>query len=219
MNKTCPIIRKNVTNYLSTVLLVLTLIFCSSCARTYFPLEPQKLNYTNTQQKEGVTFSYQHSVLENKYRNKERRREIKLIAVKCTNNTDRDLVFGTDIQLVREKGRGTDMADDYYIYRQLRQRPASHLWWMLFAFLTVNVTQGSAYNQTTSTYPVGLALAPILTITNASIAASSNRRFRQDLEEHNLLGRTIRKGETIYGLVGIKMHQYEGLSLKGLPAH
>lgn len=215
MNKTRPIIRKNVTNYLSAVLLVFTLIFCSSCARSYYKLEPENLSYTQSEQKNGLTFSYQYSVLRNRYLKKEDRKNIKLIAVKCINNTDRDLVFGTDIQLMREKGKTADFAGESYVYDELRQRPASHLWWLLFTLFTVSFTDGTTYGgQKTTTIPVGYALGPILTLTNVSVAAGANKGFKADLKKYNLLGRTIPKGDTVYGLAGVRTLRYEKLSLK-----
>jgi glutaredoxin-related protein len=193
----------------------LALCCCSSCARVYHSLSPDKMTYTETDVKDSVIFSYKYQILRNKYFNKETRKDIKLIAVKCTNHSGRDIVFGSDIQLMRESGRAADLAGNSYIYDKLRQKSASHLWWMLFSFLTVSFTENSGYSQPhTTTVPVGLLLAPVLTTVNITTAASANRTFNNDLKKYNLLGTTIRKGETVYGLAGVRTYKYEKLSLK-----
>lgn len=206
---------KAVQNFLWVTCLFLVMLLNGSCARSYYKLQPEELSYTQPEQKNGLTFSYQYSILRNKYLKKEDRKNIKLIAVKCINNTDRDLVFGTDIQLIREKGEAADFAGESYVYDKLRQRPASHLWWLLFTFFTVSFTEGSTYGgQKTTTIPVGFALGPILTLTNVSVAAGANKGFKADLKKYNLLGRTIPKGDTVFGVVGVRTLRYEKLSLK-----
>ncbi|HTN16731.1 MAG TPA: hypothetical protein VL092_03555 [Chitinophagaceae bacterium] len=85
----------------------------------------------------------------------------------------------------------------------------------MFTFFTVSFTDGSTSGgQKTTTIPVGYALGPILTLTNVSVAAGANKGFKADLKKYNLLGRTIPKGDTVFGVVGVRTLRYEKLSLK-----
>ena len=51
-------------------------------------------------------------------------------------------------------------------------------------------------------------------ITNMNIAAASNKRFKADINDYNIDGITIKKGETAYELITIKSKKYNSLTLK-----
>jgi hypothetical protein len=53
------------------------------------PINPAALNYLSKNTNNGVTFEYKYSLLDKKVCKKEYKRNLKLIAIKITNNTDR----------------------------------------------------------------------------------------------------------------------------------
>ena len=45
-------------------------------------------------------------------------------------------------------------------------------------------------------------------------AGSANKKFKNEMLTYNIYGTVIKKGETKYGLVGIKTSSYDALKLK-----
>jgi len=45
-------------------------------------------------------------------------------------------------------------------------------------------------------------------------ASTANKKFKQDLLDYNLLGKKIKPGETVYGLLGIRSKMYNSIYIK-----
>jgi hypothetical protein len=73
--------------------------------------------------------------------------------------------------------------------------------------------QGGFQTQTSST-PIGLVIGPGLAGGNMIAASSANKKFQTDLTTYNLNGMTIKKGETVSGLIGIRSDDYNSIKIK-----
>jgi len=192
-------------------LVLLCAFFLSSCAASYHSINPPTLTYLSNSIDKSLSLDYKFNLLPQKYAKKETKFNVKLIAVKLTNNSGRDLVFGKDIKLTYGNGGEVILMDDQHVYAALRQKNEYYLFYLLLTAATINTTTNG---QQTSSIPVGYALGPGLTATNMLIASSANKSFNDELLKYNIIGATIKNGATIYGLVGINSASFEGINVK-----
>ena len=192
-------------------LIALAFIVLTSCATGYTTINPQSLNYVSTHSSEGVKLEYKYDVLDKKYAKKEDKKAVRVVTVKITNNSDKDLVFGNDLVLTYENGNRVVPMDNTKVYKSLKQSEASYLLYLLLTPLNLSISGSSG---DTTTIPIGLVLGPGIAAGNMIGAGSANKKFKTQLAEHNLNGVTIGKGETKYGMIGIKAESYEALQVK-----
>ena len=75
-------------------------------------------------------------------------------------------------------------------------------------------TNSNGFQETTSSRPIGLVVGPGLAGGNMIAAGSANKKFKTEMLEYNINGTLIKKGETRYGLIGIKSDSFDSLKLK-----
>jgi hypothetical protein len=200
--------------YLKIALLLL-IVTLSSCASGYKTINPNSLNYISTSIDKGVVLEYKYELLDKKYKKKELAKGIRLIALKIKNKSDRDLVFGKDIKLTYDDSSNIYIMENENVFTSLKQSPASYLWYLLLTPMNLytNETQNGYTTQTSST-PIGLVVGPGLAGGNMIAASSANTKFKDNLLEYNINGVTIKKGETISGLIGIRSDDYNAIKIK-----
>ena len=186
-----------------------------NCASRYRVIEPNNLNYVSKAEMEGVILEYKYDLLDKKYSKKEDKKGIRLVAVKISNNSERDLVFGRDLNLVYANGNEIYVLDKEKTFKTLKQSPATHLFYLLLTPVNFYTTKTNEYGlqETTSSTPVGLILGPGLAAGNLIAASSANKKFKTELENFDIKGSTINQGEVKYGLVGIDSQSYDALKL------
>ncbi|WP_422079456.1 hypothetical protein [Ulvibacterium sp.] len=193
-------------------LLLLATLTLTNCASGYKMIEPKSINYISTYETANVKLEYKYDLLDKKYSKKELKKGVKLLALKITNNSDSDLMFGRDAKLTYADGTEIFILDNDKVFKTLKQSPASYLWYLLLTPVNLYTT-GSDGQQTSST-PIGLVLGPGLAGGNMIAAGSANKRFKTEMLAYDIKGTTIKKGETVYGLIGIKTDSFESLKLK-----
>jgi len=193
---------------------ILTIIFfLSGCASTYKPIRPQTLNYTAKNEDDGVFFAYKYDVLAEKgnakYAKREDKRDVKVIAVKLTNNTDRVLNTVDDLQFYAGS-RSIFLLDPLTIKNTIKQPVPIYLLYLLLSFTNIYVTN----NNSTQVYPIGLALGPGISVGNMVVAGSANTNFFDELSEYNIINYNLQPGETIFGIIGTGGINYDPLHVK-----
>ncbi len=192
---------------------LILLIVLSGCAASYRPINPTTLNYNSHDMQDGIALSYKYDVLKErgnkKYANKESRKGVRVVAVKLTNNTDTTVVIGKDILFYSAQNQLLPL-DPMTIKESIKQIVPGYLPYLIFTLLNVSTSDGYS----THVYPVGLALGPGLTIGNMAVAGSANNSMLKELNEYNILNQDIQKGETVYGIIGIRDLGYSILSAK-----
>lgn len=196
--------------------LALSVLFLTSCASGYKKIEPKKINFASRSENNSVVLEYKYDLLEKKYKKKELNNGLKVIAVKVTNNSANDLVFGKDIRLTYENGNELNLLETNVVYKAIKQSPASYLWYLLLSpmqFQTMT-TNSNGQQQTSSSTPIGLVIGPGLAGGNMIAASSANKNFQNDLLENDIIGKVIKKGETVYGIIGIQSNNYDSIKVK-----
>ena len=195
--------------------LLVTIISLTSCASGYKLIEPKAINYISTKENDGVKLEYKYDLLRKKYKKKERKKGIKLVAIKVTNNTDRDLVFGKDVTLTYLNNTKIYILENEKVFKTLKQSPASYLWYLLLTPVNFYTSETNQYGiqENTSSTPIGLVLGPGLAGGNMIASNSANKKFKTEMLNYNINGTTIKKGETKYGLIGIESESFEALTL------
>ena len=155
---------------------------------------------------------YKYDLLEKKYAKKEEKKDLRLVAIRITNKSGQDLVFGKDVALTYENGNEIYIMENEKVFRALKQSPASYLWYLLLSPVSVYTTDSNGYEE--NVFPIGLILGPGLTAGNMIASGSANKKFKNELLEYNLNGTLIKNGETKHGLIGIKSNSYDALRLK-----
>lgn len=199
-------------------ILVLSLLylFFSSCASGYKNIYPSKFNYISNDKNEKVTFSYKYDILNKKYSKKEAKNDVKLVAVKVTNSSENKLIIGDNLELIYGDGNPLILLENKEIFKSLKQSPASYLWYLLLTptqFYTTS-TNSNGYTEQTSSFPIGIIIGPGIAGGNMLAASAANKKFKQDLLDYNLLGKKIKPGETVYGLLGIRSKIYNSIYIK-----
>lgn len=197
------------------LLLFITVSTLTNCASGYQKIAPKSINYISTHETDSVKLEYKYDLLDKKYAKKELRKGIKLVAVRMTNYSTKDLVFGKDVKLAYENGANIYVMENEKVFKKLKQSPATHLLYLLLTPVNLYTTSGSSngFQQNTNATPIGLVLGPGLAGGNLIAAASANKKFKTEMLEYNINGTVIKKGETEYGLIGIKADSYEALKL------
>ncbi|AXT52111.1 hypothetical protein D1818_15150 [Aquimarina sp. BL5] len=196
------------------ILVIATLM--GSCASGYKTIVPAQINYKSSSVDQSVVLNYEYNLLNKRYSKKEIKKGVKLIAVKITNNGDRDLVFDKDILLQNQSGTPLTILESKQVFKKLKQSVPSYLWYLLLAPLNLQTTKTNEFGQTTSNnvFPVGLIVGPGIAGGNMIVAGSANKKFKMDLYMYNLQGTRIKKGSTVYGLVGIKSNTFKAIDIK-----
>ncbi|AHM61580.1 hypothetical protein D770_16630 [Flammeovirgaceae bacterium 311] len=184
-------------------------VLFSGCAGSYRTINPDRIPYQ--QQPENldaaVEVGYHYNILtelgNKKFARKEKKKNLNLVAVKITNNTDRTLIFGKDI-LFRTEGQLISPVSHMRTFRTLKHKTPLFLLYLPLVHLNVTTIEqtNSGYKQ--RFYPVGLIVGPILSFGNMFKAHSNNKKFLKELKEYNLQDKAIKPGETVYGLLGVQ---------------
>ena len=196
-------------------LLTITILL-NSCASSYKIIDPTHINYNSKNENKGVTLEYKYNLLNKKYAKKENKNGIRLVAIKIKNNSERDLIFGENILLTDSYGKQILIYENTRTVKMLKQKPASYLLYLLLTPMNLYTsnTNSRGMQETTSSTPIGLVVGPGLAAGNMITASSSNKRFETEVMKYDILGQTIKKGETVHGLIGIISDNFEYLKLK-----
>ncbi|PHS08077.1 MAG: hypothetical protein COA88_07225 [Kordia sp.] len=195
---------------LKIIVVLVAIVLLNSCASSYKSISPEQLDYNSTEINEGVALEYKYNLLNKKYSRKETKKGVKLVAVKLTNSTEKELIFGQNLKLVDSKGNELSILSEEVVFKALKQHPATHLFYLLLSPL--QLYSGSSSGQGSGT-PIGLVVAPVITGTNVIVSSKANKKFKKDLLSYNIIGNTIKKGETVYGLIGIKADDYDAIKM------
>lgn len=197
-------------------LLLATVLTLTNCASGYKMIEPKSINYISANESDGVKLEYKYDMLDKKYEKKELKKGVKLVAVKITNNSGKDLMFGRDAKLSYENGTEVYVMENEKAFETLKQSPASYLWYLLLTPVNFYTTQtnSNGLQEETSSTPIGLVLGPGLAGGNMIAAGSANKKFKEEILQYNVNGTIIKNGEIKYGLIGIKADSFDTLKLK-----
>ena len=192
-----------------SLMLVFIFLLCS-CAQSYYSLNPTRIGYNAYNNPEDITLNYRYDILNEagnkKMSKKERARNIKLVAVKITNNTGKVINIGNNAAFYSNNSMVYPM-DAISTKNSLKQSVPSHLLYLLLSPLTLSVNNSKSF-------PIGLILGPAISGGNMLVAASANNNLYKELVQYDILYRDIQPGETVFGLVCFRNLDYVPLTIK-----
>ena len=198
---------------ISLILLIAVLV--SSCAGIYKPIAPETVEYNSNNSTKDVDFSYRYDVLayrgNKKYSKKERKNGFSVVAAKITNNTAAPINFARDLELGITRG-SIYPTESQTAAETMRQKVWIHLLWGLLGY-TESECDPYGNCETTVVIPYGLAIAGI----NIGVAASSNKKMKQEFIKYSLYNKDIAPGETVYGIIPLRDIGFQPLSLRVKP--
>lgn len=182
------------------------LAFTTGCAGSYTLIRPKTIRtYTASPTTGPVSLDYQFDALRLTHRNKkyvkkENKFGYRVVAVKVTNNWDREVNFSRDLNLIYGDRPimpvpATTAAHD------LRQGVPIYLLYLLLNFQVGGTTDARTGNTTGGTF---LPTGPFIAGGNMLVAGGANTNLRKEFEAYDLTNRVIKPGETVYGILSLR---------------
>jgi len=187
--------------------LAATTLLGSGCAASYTPIQPERIaTYQSSAVGTPVQFGYQYDALRQRGRNKkyvkkEQKKGYHVVAVRVTNTTAADINFSRDAVLY-SGDRAISPVAAPIAAQDMKQGVWIYLLYILLNPTFTKTTSANGYITTSdeTTFYVG----PFIAGGNILGASLANKNFRRDLETYDLTNRTIRPGETVYGLLSLR---------------
>jgi hypothetical protein len=172
---------------------VAIILLLTSCAASYRKINPPNLKYP------------------------EIKGHMNVVAVKIYNNTGQPLEYGKNYRIYSGNQEanllGPEITADI-----IKQKAGFHFFYLLFLPTTFNTASGTSSSSgstlRTSSFPIGLIIGPALAIGNYAVAATANKRFKEELLDYDIERKVIAPGETVYGLVTVRENGLLPLTLR-----
>ena len=182
------------------------LALTTGCAGSYTAIQPNRIaTYISTPSASPVELAYQFDALRlrggnRKYTKKEAKNGYHVAAVRVTNKSDREINFSRDVDLLYGDRPATP-TPAVVAAHDLRQGVAIYL-----LYLLLNPTVGATTDPRTGALTGGtvLPLGPFIAGGNMLGAGSANTNLRKEFAAYDLTNRTIKPGETVYGIVSMR---------------
>jgi hypothetical protein len=195
------------------LIVMLTCLLCG-CASGYRPLKPTSSYFQGSTDYAGLEFSYRMGVLREhhnrKYANKEDKRAIRVVAVKLVNTSGSDLTVGEDF-LFYSGDSELKLLDPSMIHSELKQGVPLYLLYLLLSPMQLySLDENGSVHST----PIGLFIGPGIAFGNMLGAGEANQNFLKELLQFNIINKTIKSGQTVFGLIGIRDTGYSPITIK-----
>lgn len=169
-----------------------------SCAKSYYPINPAKLQFNTATVTDSLNFATRYNVLaeagNERYAQKEVKNGVKLLAVQVFNRTSHDIVLRKDARFIID-GKIVFPIEPAQMKNQLKQHAGLYMLWGLFWGV---YSQCENNDCTVVPIPIGLVIGAI----NTSKASKANKQLLDELEQNNILDMVIKPGESKTGLLG-----------------
>jgi hypothetical protein len=205
------------TTYLKTFSSAIIVLF-TSCASRYHVVNPPTLDFQSQSGDSSVLVEYRTNLLKGKYAKRETKSDVYLIAVKITNNSSREIIFKDDIKIFSGEKEVTPIPLKTF-YSATQQDPDKSLKLLFITPLNVytfseTTNGGEVTSRKNKFYPIGLIIGPALAFGNLAAAKSANKKFKKELDQNEILEKTIPSGHTEYGLIAVRDISSSNLTFK-----
>ena len=180
-------------------------------------MSPKTANYTSKAKSvDGIEVSYTYNPLRKKYRKYAERKDVKVVSVKIKNHTPSPIKLGRDFNLVSSSGNSLLLINSDRVYDEIKQKPATHLLYLLLSLIQLQRTTTNEFGQTETEniFPIGLIIGPGLAIGNFITANEANTKFKKELIEYDITNREIQPNEEVFGLISIRSADYPNIQAK-----
>lgn len=180
----------------------------------YRPIVPERLNYNIREKYDAVEISYRYDVLKErgnkKMAKKELNGDVKIIALKITNNSDSDINIGRDMEFYSGITPIYPL-EPKVIKDYVKQSILGYSFYFLGFFGGSTVTFNG---RVVSEFPFNKIIFSAIAIGNMLVAAKANNDLVKELKKYEIMDKDIQPGETIYGIIGIKDRTFIPITLK-----
>lgn len=193
---------------------VIIALFLTSCASTYKNLNPETANFSSTEKNEnGINVSYEYLTLKKKYAKKANKKDIRTVAIKIENTTDKTITYNSDFKLATTGNEYLSVLHPNDTYDNIRQKPGTHFWYLLLSFIQLQKTSTNSYGytETENIFPIGLIIGPGIALGNFFTAKSANTKFKNEIDQYNIYNTPIAPGESKTFLIAIRHSNYPSI--------
>ncbi|WP_310395113.1 hypothetical protein [Hymenobacter sp.] len=182
------------------------LAFTTGCAGSYSLIRPDKITtYTASQSSGPVDLAYQFDALRlggrnKKYQKKEAKKGYHVAAVRVTNNWDREVNFTRDLSLIYGD-RPILPVSSAIAAQDLKQGVPIYL---LYLLLNLNVGGTTDARTGATTGGTFIPTGPLIAGGNMLVAGGANTNLRKEFAAFDLTNRTLKPGETVYGIISLR---------------
>lgn len=202
---------------ISKLLVLVLSLLISSCASSYKPLSPDTVSFKNGNSNDGIEVAYKYNILaergNKKYAKKEAKKDVKLIAVKITNNTDHDISSADNLEFYAGDF-ALNLLDPLMTQKILKQHVAGYLPYLLLSFTRLTITVNSPTVYSEEHYPIGLIIGPGIMLGNMLAAANANNKMHEELKAFDIRNILIKKGESAYGIIAVRGMDYDPITAR-----
>ena len=187
-------------------------VILSSCARTYYAIDPSAIEYTGTKKlADDVYITYRYNVQEmnanRPYARKERKKDMRLIAVEISNNRTTEFTLNRDsLSILTTLGGEVQFLETRQYTKAIRQYSETFV--IFYGLAGIGAAWGSDPNGegffNMSYNPIPLAVG----VGNAIFAESSNSKQKRNLRAFEIFDKPVAPGKKLHGLLPV---QTEGL--------
>jgi hypothetical protein len=195
-------------------------VIFSGCARTFFSIDPSAISYTGTKHlADDVYITYRYNVQEmnanRPYARKERKKDMRLIAVEIRNNSTTEFILNRDsLSILTPTGGEVQVLETGTYTKAIRQYSETFV--IFYGLAGFGVAWGSDSNGeeffNMSYNPIPLAVG----VGNAIFAESSNSKQKRNLLAFEIFDKPIEPGEKLYGLLPVQTEGHPELIFKYL---
>lgn len=194
------------TRHFTRLFALASLAFSTGCAGSYTLIRPNSINtYTPSHSSGPVDMAYQFDALRlrggnKKYTKKASKKAYQVVAVRLTNNWDREVNFSRDLNLLYGE-RPIVPTSSLAAAQDLKQGVPIYL-----LYLLLNLNVGGTTDPRTGTTTGGTFLPTGIFIAGGNMlgAGMANTNMRKEFAAYDLTNRNIKPGETVYGILPLR---------------
>jgi hypothetical protein len=176
------------------------------CASGFRPMRQDTYEYESPRDTTGVQVKYMYNVLgetgNTLYSEKARSQGVDVVAVKVTNNTDRELDVKRDVDFYVGGNQASPQRPEAAL-ANVRQRTGLYAWWFLLALVNGKKTEVTCdfnrCDEDETFIPIGIIIGPAIALTNMGIASSANGAIIKEISDKDVSRRTLKPGESYEG--------------------
>lgn len=184
---------------LSLLFIILSL---PSCASYYRAIGPERINYPPSVNSEKLDFSYRYDVLRDagnkKFVKNEFKRNMKIVAVKLTNNSDTTINLSKNVSFYCGASKILLL---YPLEIKMRIQQSSMAYGLYFIGCL-------------SFDPIDLVVFGGIGLGNIIVAGEANKNLLNELVKYDITNKELKKGESIIGIIGFEALHSDPLSVK-----
>jgi hypothetical protein len=181
--------------------LLFIILSLTGCASYYRAIGPEKINYPPSVKLEKISLTYRYDVLKEagnkKFVNNEFKHNMKVVAVKLTNNSDTTINISKDVSFYCGASRIL-LLNPIDIKTKIKQSSPAYAWYLVGCI---------------SIDPIDIVVFGGIGVGNIIVANEANKKLLNELVRYDISNKDLKKGESIIGIIGFEALHSDPLSV------